>query len=339
MLDFFARKPTASAAATAATNPYQTKCLEALKTAEGALALANRLEAEISSMPSPMNPCGSLLRKQREEAMRVHRIYYASAQVKAAEAAYFEGKGAAEVVVKDRRKAVVTAARATAVAEENLAKINARTAPLIESAMHARQGAEQQLQQAEEAAQAKLEAAERAGDDAAANEASVALASAREQRARAGSIQSPEALRVETLQRHAEQALRELQAAQQAESGHRIELAKAEDELATIELDRLAAQYLLGCAKALAAARRVPSKVRMYRRAGWASGDVVLHHTSMLPMSGAAPAPRLDLLVRMEEFTGPDASLFEVDPLTLPTHNEEAESTVVTLEPQQRAAA
>lgn len=341
MLNPFARKPTASAAAAAAPNPYQAKCLEALKTADGALDLVNRLDAEISSMASPVNPRGRMWRRQREEAMRVHRCYAASADVKAKEAAYHEAKNAAEIVVKERRKGVVAAARATSVAEENVARISARTAPLIEAAQLAKHKAEQQLQQAEEAALARLEAAERAGDDAAANEASVALAKAREQRAHAALVQSPEALRVETLQRHAQQAQAELQAAQQAEADQRNEMAKAEAELSTIELDRLAVQYMLGCARAVAARRRVPSEVRGYRHAAWASGEVIVHQESLTPLARLAPTQsvRMARLVELEEFAGPNADIFEVDPLTLPTHNDDADATVLPLDPQQRAAA
>lgn len=339
MLNPFARKPAASAADAAAPNPYQAKCLEALKTADGALDLVNRLDAEISSMASPMNPRGRMWRRQREEATRVHRCYAASADVKATDAAYHEAKNAAEIVVKERRKAVVAAARATSVAEESLARINARTAPLIEAAQLAKRKAEQQLQQAEDAAQSKLEAAELAGDDAAANEASVALAKAREQRALAGLAQSPEALRVETLQRHAQQAQAELEAAQRAEEDHRIELAKAEDELASIELDRQSVQYLLACAKAVAAARRVPAKVRRSRKLGWAAGEVVASDDRLMPLSRAAHSARMDALVQLEEFAGPNASVFEVDPLTLPAHNDDAQASVVTLDPQPRAAA
>lgn len=337
MLNPFARKPAANAAAAATSNTYQAKCLEALKTAEGALDLFNRLDAEINAMPSPMNPRGRAFRRQREEAMRVHRCYAARADVNAKEAAYNEAKNAAEIVVKDRRKAVVAAVRATTVAEENLAKINARTAPLIEAAQLAKRKAEQQLQQAEEAAMAKLEAAERAGDDAAANEASVALAKAREQRAQAAAVQSPEALRVETLQRHAQQAQAELQATRQAEERDRAELAKAEDDLATIEHDRMVVLYMLSCARAVAAHRRVPSGLRGSRRDAWAHCEAVTHHESLMPLGRAVPNARMTRLVEMEEFAGPDATLFEVDPLTLPAHDADAEAAALAQAEAHRA--
>lgn len=322
------RKATISAAA-AVPNTYQAKCLEALKTVDGSLELVNRLDAEINSMSSPVNPRGRMWRRQREEASRVHGCLKARAEIVAAETAYRDAKRDAERLVKERAQAVESASQVTAAANAKLSAIVARTAPLIEATQQAKRTLEQQLQQAEEVAQATLEAAERAGDDVAANEASVALAKARERRTIACQVQSPEALRVETLQRHATQAKSELQTAQQTEADARADLAVAEYEQLTVEHDHLALQYLLSCARARAASKRLPNADRPRRHAGWADGQVIVHHQSMIPLNRATADTRLVRLMEMEKFDGPDASVFEVDPLTLPTHNSDAEAAAV----------
>lgn len=339
MLNLFARKPTANAAAAAAPNTYQARCMEALKSADGARGLADRLDADITAMPSALNPRGRLLRRQRDEAMRVYRCLQAHAEIGESELAYKRHRAEAESEIKELGKTVVAAARSMVNAEEALARINERTAPLIQAAQAARHSLDEAMQRAEAAAQAKLEAAERAGDDAAAEAASVELVKAREMREAASRTQSPEALRVETLQRHAAEAQGEVDKAQRAEAEARARLDEAKARLLVIELDHLAALYTLAFAKATAAHSRLPQGVRLRTRAPRSSSaDVIdFQFPDLMPLSGLLSHVRFGRLVEVENFAAPDAAVFEIDPLTLPTHNEDG--AVVALDPQQRAAA